>query len=439
MPTYGDKQEPGITTDIASAYNVSTSGDAPSDLGIVGQADLTTGTASANELHEVTRASQARTLFGDETESLLTAGVIDALAEGAFPVFAVATEEVETTGEDISGIGGTSFTLTNTPCSENADDYTVTVDGTNKTVKITYQDPSSDVTVDTDECYINPVTGDGEVDAAPSDADDTNDTVDYTYYDYTSAIDVMESEGAEEVDFLVSVNENSTVADHVVTTAETMDDNYDFALALPAAGINVDPGSYTQNRDTSRAQEVYGTRFEDGTSMLAAYAGKRAALGLDRPAINVRLESDKRMMDHQADALDVSGRSSLIDERVVPIADESGGCRIVDSPTTVDPTGTKEDRNINYGFSRLLVDYVTDTTRENEQPFIGRLNSSAVRNTFRDLVQNELSELQSSNSISSFTINVEQVDATTASLELSVEIVEPLRFIENGITVGESA
>lgn len=434
MATYGDKTEPGIITELDSALAVSTAGESPSDVGIVGQADLTNGTADPNTAYEVTRATEARTLFGEASESLLTGAILDAFREGAFPVYAVATAETDVTSEDLSGLSSTSGSLANGPVSENPGDTVFTIDGTTKKTIVVYDDPAT-YTPGADEVYLNPVTQSFELDAVPGDADSTNDTVDYTHFDYPSANTALAAgESGEAVDFFVPLSENQEVVADAQTTVDTMESEYNFTVLLAAPGINVDPSTYSNNYDDSRLQVIYPTRFDDTRSALGAYAGKRASLGLNRTPINTRLVTDDRL----ATSLSREERGQLIDERVVPLADESPSVRIVDDPTTVTASNVDE-ANIDFGFSRLVMDYIVGVTKQNEEPFIGRLNTAATRNTFADLVANELSELRSSNIIIDYTVNVEQVSADTASLEVYVEVPEPVRFIENDFLIGSGA
>lgn len=433
MATYGDKTEPGIITELDSALAVSSAGASPSDVGIVGQADLANGTADPNTTYQITRTTQARTLFGSEDESFLTGAILDAFREGAFPVYATATAETDVTGEDLSGLSSTSGTLANAPVSEVAGDTLFTIDGTDKTTVIVYDDPST-YDVPGGEVYFNPVTADFELDAVPGDADDTNDTVDYTHFDYDSACDALAADEGDVVDFFVPLSENTDVVDYAQTVVDDMEAEYNFAILLAAPGVDIDPATYTNSYDDSRLQLVYPTRFEDNRSLLGAYAGKRAALGLNRTPINTRLTTDDRLNK----SVSRDARGQLIDERIVPIADENPTARIVDDPTTVTADNPDESA-MDYGFSRLVMDYIITTTRLNEEPFIGRLNTAATRNTFADLVAGELDELRSSNIVAGYTINVEKASADTASLEVFVEVPAPVRFIENDFLVGSGA
>jgi len=432
MTQYGDNQEPGIITDLTSSAAVPTSGEAPSDVGIVGQADLANATnpADPSNVYQVTRASKAVEWFGPKDSSMLTTAVIDALNEGAYPVYAVPTAENEVTGEDISGVSSTTVELANAPIREDADSITVTVDGADLTPEKVYDDVST-YSPDAGECVFNPVRGKVELPGTPSDGDDVNDTVDYEWFDYSGAVDVVVDKVPEVIDFLAPLSENGDVVDDANLTVGNMEDEYNLALAVGGADIRLDTTNFTQQYDDSRTQVVYPTRFEDNSSAIAPYVGFKASLGLATTPINKRLSTNKRL----AVTLNRAQRGSLIDEDVVPLADEARGVRIVDDPTTVSDSNTDE-QNLQYGFNRLAADYIIETTRDNQKPFIGKLNSQTVRNTLEGMVSDSLTELQESNVVISYTVNIQKEDAVTAGLEMSIDLVEPLRFIENTVTIG---
>jgi hypothetical protein len=427
MTTYGDNQEPGIITDLTSSAAVPTSGEAPSNAGFVGQADLgnATNAADPSKVYQVTRASKAVEWFGPQESSMLTTAVVDALNEGAFPVYAVATPETEVTGEDISGVSDTTVDLANSPVREDPDSVTVSVDSTDLTVNKVYDDVSS-YSPEAGECYYNPVRGTLEIPSVPS----TSGTVDYEWFDYASGIDTLVDLAGDEIDFLTPLSENGAAMDDANVTVAEMEQQYNLALAVGAAGITVDPTTFTQNYDDSRTQTVYPTRFEDNTSALGPYVGQKASLGLETTQINKRFTTNKRLKT----TLNRAERGSLIDEDVVPLADEARGVRVVDDPTTVSDSNTDE-QNLQYGFNRLVADYIIETTRDNQQPFIGKLNTATVRNTLESMVEQSLTQLKSSGVVVSYNLNIVKKDATTAELEMSVDLVEPLRFIENTITI----
>lgn len=432
MAELGTKLEPGIVTDVSSATTVSTGGTSRSDVGIVGQADLgtgaTEGSADPNEVYLVTRSTDARNWFGDD--SLLTEAVTDALNEGAFPVYAVATETTQVSGEDISGLSSTSGTLAEGPVTEDGSAVDFTVDGTDKTTTITYEDPST-LSPDADEVLLNPVTQDFELDSAPSDADDTNDTVDYEVHDYPSANQALVDGAGEIIDYFVALSENQSVTADVQTKVGNMAQEYNFALAIVGAGARVDPLNYENQFDDSRVQVLYPTRDGDDKSILGAYAGLRASLGITTTPINKRLDAEKEL----SAGLNKGERGALIESRVVPLAQESAGARIADDVNSVSDDNS-EEANIRYGFSRLVIDVVIKTVHTNERPFIGRLNSQAVRNTLEGLLTSQLKPLLRSNAILEYDVTVRKVDATTATVELGVDTAKPLRFIENEVAVG---
>lgn len=436
--TYGDETEPGIITEETSSGSVVSSGDAPSNQCIVGQADLANATnpADPNTVYEITRDTTARERFGPADSSLLTTAVLDALREGAFPVYAVAPDRTTVTGEDLSGLASTSGTLANAPVDEAASATTFTIDGTVKTTLITYEDPHT-LAPGTDEVYLNPVSGDFELDAAPADADSTNDTVDYDWFDYLTAHNAVtgDPEVADTIDFMSAVAENATVQKDVRDSVDAMavEQHYAVALVAPNA-VRIDPSTYTQTYDNSRVQVVYPTRFSDNTSALAAYGGLKANIGIDGTPINRSLVTDKPL----AVTLTKQQRGDLIAENVVPMENRAAGAKVKDDPTAVADTNTDE-AHIDYGFKRLVLDYVYDTAEDNEEPFIGKLHKVEVRNALADLIAFQLTGLKESGLIEGYSVAVYEETATKARLELSVDAPEPLRFIENHVAIGSGS
>lgn len=427
MTTYGDNQEPGIITDLTSSAAVQTSGAAPNDLGIVGQADLANATNAADpsKVYQITRASKAVEHFGPQESSLLTSGIIDALNEGAYPVYAAVAESTTVNAEDQGGVGTTTVDLSNSPIREDVDSITVTLDSTDQTVNLVYDDVSTYSPTD-GECYVNPVDAQVEVSTVPS----TSLDISYDHFDYLGGLDVLTDKVADVIDFVAPLSENKDVVNDAQTTVGNMESSYNLSLLQAGAGIDVDPMGYTQEYDDSRSQLVYPTRFEDNSSAIAAYAGVKARLGLNNTPINKRFNSNKRL----AISLNREERGSLNDEGVVPLADEARGVRITDDPTTVSESNTDE-QNLKYGFNRLVADYIIETTRRNQRPFIGKLNSQTVRNTLEGMVNDSLAELQESNAVISYEANILKEDNVTAGVEMNVDLTEPLRFIRNTVTV----
>ncbi|UBF20805.1 tail sheath [Halorubrum virus HRTV-16] len=430
MADYGNTIEPGIVTNVNSALSVTSSGGAPADVGLVGQADLVNGTAQTNAVYQVTRATKAREWFGED--SPLTRNVLDALSEGAYPVYAVAVDLVDVTGEDLSALASNTGTLAEGPVSENADDVVFNIDGVELETVLVYED-LSELTPGAGEVYVNPATGDFTIDPETV-VGNTGDSVDYATADYVAGNQALADGAGGAVDFFVPLTEDVAVTEDAQATVNAMAGEYNLALAIVGATPGLDPSAYSNSFDDSRVQVVYPARDAEGYSTLGAYAGLRAKLGITTTPINKRLSSVKSL----GVSLNKAQRGELIDERVVPLADESEGARIADDVNSVSDTNA-EEAGIRFGFTRLVMDYVITTIRVNEQPFIGRLNSRAVRASLEGLLSNQLNTLKRSNAIVDYRVSVSRVDATTAAVEIQVKTAKPLRFIENTVTIGTSA
>lgn len=417
---------PGVGTSVESASTVGVNVSSPAEVGIVGQADLSDGIAEPNTGYRVTTPVKARTLFG--SGSLLAEAVVDALQNGAYPVYAVATEEIEVVDEDLSNLAATTGTLANTPVIEDADQITFTIDGSEHTTILTYSDPSNKNPAE-NEVYVNPVTGEFHLDSAPSDTG----SVAYIAFDYSSALEVIADEYGEEIDFLGVVNENEDVATELEQVVSEMVQNYKFAIGVTGAAARIeDLSAYSNPFDTSRMQLLYPSRNSDDESVIGAYLGMRAQIGLESSGINKRLSGQTDL----AVSLSKDDQEVLVENKVSPLADESRGARVVDSPTCVSDENL-EEANMSYVFSRMVVDFVTEIVYENSDNFIGRLHTSSARSNLESIIVSELKNLLASQAILGFTVTVEEEDALTASVDVGVEVTKPLRNIEATITAGD--
>ncbi|WP_144797678.1 hypothetical protein [Halorubrum depositum] len=430
MADYGNTIEPGIVTNVNSALAVTSSGGAPADVGIVGQADLDAGTAQTNAVYQVTRATKAREWFGED--SPLARNVLDALAEGAYPVYAVAVDLVDVTGEDLSGLSSNTGTLSDGPVSEDAADTVFTVNGAELETVLVYDD-LTDLSPDAGEVYVNPSTREFKIDADVT-VGNAGDSVDYAVGDYSAGHAALADGAGGAVDFFTTLSEDDAVTADAQAVVGELASEYNLALAIVGGVPGLDPDNYSPQFDDSRVQVIYPARDSEGYSTLGAYAGLRAKLGITTTPINKRLSSVKSL----AVSLNKAERGALIDERVVPLADETEGARIADDVNTVSDTNA-EEAGIRFGFTRLVMDYVITTIRTNEKPFIGRLNSRAVRSSLEGLLSNQLKTLKRSNAIVDYRVSVSRVDATSAAVEIQIRTAKPLRFIENTITIGASA
>jgi hypothetical protein len=427
MVTIGSTNLPGVQTEIESASSAGVNTNAAAVVGLVGQADLSNGTANANEVYAVSTPVRARTWFGSGSQ--LAENCIDALVEGAYPVYAVAPEEIYITGEDISGLGTTYGTLANAPGPEDASEYSFSVDGTEKSAVITYQDPST-LSPGIDEVYVNPITGEFELDVAPS----TSGSIDYSYFDYPTATKALYDGEADRIDLVGVLNENEDAVMDAHSKALNHASLYEFTTVIAGAGVRLDTTTYSNPFDSSRIQLLNPTRNADDESIIGAYLGLRASLGINNSPIWKRLNTQNDL----SVTLSKSEQDDLVSAKVVPVANESRGARIVEDLTCVSDDNNDE-ASMRQVLHRLIVDYVTEVVYILSERFIGELHTQAALNSLQEVIGNEMSQLQTQNSITAYTINVEKVDAFTASVDVGIDTVDPLRNILATITAGDVA
>ena len=426
MVTIGSTTLPGVQTEIESASNSGVNLDASAQVGLIGQADLSSGTASPNTVYAVTTPVKARTWFGDG--SMLAENCVDAITEGAYPVFAVAPERVQVTGEDLTGLSSTSGILENAPGPEDSSAYSFTVDSTPKTAVITYEDPST-LSPGADEVYVNPVTGEFELDAAPS----TSGNAEYHYFDYASAAEAMYDSRGDTLDLVGVLNENSNAVGAAHTEALAHANLYEFTTVIAGAAVRIgDTATFSNSYDSSRIQLLYPSRNADNESIIGAYLGLRASLGINNSPMWKRLQTQKDLVQ----TLSKNEQEDLVGEKVVPVADESRGSRIIEDLTCVADDNSDEDA-MRQVLHRLIVDYVTEVVHLVSERFIGNLHTKAARDALASIIGGEMDQLLTQNSITAYSINVEKVDAMTASVDVGIDTIDPLRNILATIAAGE--
>lgn len=446
MVTIGDDTLPGLITTIESAESTGVNLGAPGLPVLLGQADLSAGNADANTAYRVTRPKQARDLFGEKTNSMLTRATIGALVEGAYPVYAIAPETVEITGEDLSGVSGQSTTLANAPVHEGEPgDIQFTINSTTKTTVLYYDGDPENASPGTDEVYLNPQTGKAYADEAMG---NTGDSVDYTYADYTNTYDEItnatvagEIHLRDIVDFIGVVDENQTQVGNAQAKADTMEDNGWFAIAVGAAGepyiddVNTttdELSSFSHSYDSSRLQLLHPTRDDGGNTVLGEYVGKRASIGIDSSPMFKRLSSVKNLSIN----LSKSQRESLVNARVVPLSESRTNAKIVEDYTTVSDTNT-EEAAWKRGFARLVTDYTVELLQELSEEYIGSFNKPSVQNNIKGRAVNQMKGLMDSNAITGFTLVIEEVDSVTLLVDVGINTTDVLRNIELTVSAGE--
>lgn len=425
--TIGNPNLPGVYATQESGSTVRPNTTAPADVGLVGEADLSAGSALANTVYEVTTATQASRLFG---ASPLGKNVADAIQNGAYPVYAVATEMTAVVDEDISGISGTSGTLANFPLTEDATGVTVNVDGSDKTVSKTYNDPAGETVAAGDAVY-NPVTGEVELDASPA----SSATVTYDYANYTAAIDALVAAHDTLIDFIGVIVETPSVVSHLETVINTMASERNFAMGIiGAASYIADTSTYGLPVDNKRMQLAFGSRDAAGDSLIGAWVGRRGAIGIQRSGMRVRLSGKTDLYR----PLTVSEKIDLQNANVLVFETDRGSVRAMNDATAVDPTSA-DGAAYDNGLASVVGDFITEVVIESSEPFISRLNRDSALKNLEDTIVSGIEALVTADVLVKFSVYVEAMDARNARVEIGLEFAEPIENINVVIVGGEVA
>jgi len=264
----------------------------------------------------------------------------------------------------------------------------------------------------------------------------TGYTAEYTYHDYSGAIDAITTgEVGDRIDMVGALTENETVQVDINIALADLADSHRFAVAFFPAEVSIaDKSTYGDEIafDDSRVQLIYPGR-DEGEHIIGAYVGLRSRLGIRTTPIRKKLRTHPTVNER----LTKGDRVSLIDNFVVPIQDDPTGVMVMDDINTVDVEENETERNLRFAYSRLVADYIIRTIKINEDDFIGRLNRPVVRKAMKTSIKGQLIELQNASQLLSFQINVQAESATRASVEVNLDLADPLRHVENTITVGE--
>jgi hypothetical protein len=420
--TIGNNDEPGVTSNVRSAPSVTASDNSPATPLFVGGANLTNGSAEAEKVYGVSDSAEAQTLFGNDSH--LGISVMRALNQGAQPVLAVAPATTTTT-QDLSSLGSTSGTL-DEPALEDRDTITVTIDGTDKDVSWTLQDPGT-LTPDVDEVLINPTNGSFELDSAPS----TSGTIEYEALDYSSAFDAIVNYTGD-LDVITPLKERTSVVTEALGAVQELAQEKRLAFVNAALPSPIDPQNISISFDTSRLQLFAGVRLNDATSALSSIVGLRSRLGLTTTIINQQVPLPSRPVQ----GLDATQRANLVDMNVTPLERIGQSVRIADDITTVSDTNT-EEQNYRYGFSRMAVDFLMEQVHDMEAPFIGKFNSPGAIGQLEDLLNESARPLDDSNVVYEYGADVTLITPTTARVTFQADVAEPIRFIQNEFVIGQ--
>lgn len=415
---------PGVYAVQESISSVNANTQAPADVGLVGEADLSTGSASADTVYRVTNAPQATRLFG---ESPLAVTVADALQNGAYPVYAVAPSKTAVAAESLA-VSDTG-TLANTPVSEIVANVVFTIDGSPFTSKLS-MDPANE-TLGAAEAAYNPNTGEYKLGTAPGVSADA----DYDYLDYSTALNALADEEGDRVDFIGVTIEDRTVTDLVEAKVKAMAQNFQFALGVAGGSETkiADTSAFSNPYDTSRMQLLYPSRNGDMESLIGAYLGMRARIGIDRSGMRKKLEGQTALSHTDLTRTD---KENLDGAYVVVVEYAARSVRTMNDPTCVSASNSDE-LAYNHGLARLIGDYVTLVVHDVSDPFIGLLHTPGARANLKAQVEQEMKKILQLNAVVAYTVDVEEIDSVTARVTVGMQLAKPLRNIEAVVVGGD--
>lgn len=424
----GNTTLPGVSGSMESVPSVRTQSPSPADVGLVGDANLTDGTAKAGSAYVIRTSGQAYGLFGQNSD--LGQNVAAAIGAGAQPVYAAPATPTQVNAEDISASAETGTLVEGPVCTGDDMNVTFTVDGTVKTTIVTWSDPAT-ITPGADEVYLNPDTKEYHIDVAPS----TSGTADYEYCDYTPAIRVLSDTYGTKLDFLAATSANRAVVDEVKAEVAALLSLKEFAYSIAAYAPYIDFDAVdapVAHYDSSRVTEFYPARNADGVSNVGAYAGLRAALGIDGSPMS----KDLPMVGPLSETLTETQKETLVEGRIVPLQNGAQNPMVVDDLTTVSANNLDES-DWTDSLSRLITDYVMEDIFNVSRPFIGELHDQTSRELLREIVDSRLGVLADSRTIVDYEVDVLASDQYTAEVVVAIETVKPLRNIVVNLTSGQ--
>lgn len=410
--------EAGDTFAVGAAFNTT--------AGLIGVGDTNNGDATAGTVYDVTSSSQARTLFGSDSE--LQEQIDLAFVNGATEVHAVAVPETQST-ESFSST--TQFTLDNAPAFDPNlhSNKTITIQDTSEgaecTVNIVYgtvTQPSENNTVN-----LNPNTGEAYADAS------STYEVTYEYGDYTNVIGDVVNETPRAIGVCT---ENTSIGNTLLTEAENAATGFNFTRGYVGAEPEVDAGNYTDSFDSRRFTVVSTSRGyldqaeTDETRTVGAIVGKQAGKPLGDSTTYEGVNGLASLRTPSGGYSD-SDIVDFISEQVMPVVDDGGIQIIKDMTTSTEP---KFERV----YASEIVDEVTELVHTVSKSFVGERANNDGFVALEDSLEATLDELREDDLIVASSLNItEGATAYEADVDIGIQVVPIFDTIDVSITVGE--
>jgi len=433
--TYGDF--PGVKVTTAGGAITGVAVGREQKLVLVGVGDSGTGSASVNTATQIDSRLDADRKFGDGSE--LAEQMKDALANGANINFLYGVmADVQDAGPE--NFTSTSFTLSNAPIIEDASTITVTGDpgGANTDLSIEFRydsPPTNDGTADT--AYINPITGEVEIESTETAFD-----VEYDHPDVASARSEAETVfGDEETGIIAQLFEQESEATNLSGSVNTLRGEYKLAMGVQAAqpngnqqeddGAYYDTGAYSDSIDNDAMfLHAPARKDESDVTVTGALAGYMAGAALGPGG---SIYGDNLTVDDLDQKISKSEAQDFRDAQVIPIRQppQGGSIEIADNLST----STEEDWVRDY-WRRRIVDQAILIAKTVGDSIIGRINDERTRDTVQTTIQSELKGLSEDRLITdNYFVDVYEVDSDTVGIDLGITPEGIVKRVDVSITI----
>ena len=434
MTTYG--QFPGVKVSTSGGAITSVSIGAETNLLIFGDADLESGTATANDPTQVRSQRDADAKFGSGSE--LSNAIKDALSNGANVdfLYAIAVDELGNT-ETFSG--AQTGTLAEAPIVEDLSALTVgedtSTDGnydTDISVEFHY-DGTPSTPSDGDTVFLNPFTGEWAADASGD-----YEFV-YDYYDYQSALDAADSVVSEnETGVYAILEEAERVGSMLSAKVDTLRQDYKMVTGVMAAqpndnssesppGARYDTLNYTDDLDNDTLFLIAPARYEDDDDLIVgAVGGLFAGNDLDDSVFNEEIIG----LESLEEEFTRSEAQEMVEQEVIPVRNV-GSYRLRDNLST----STAEDWQRDY-WRRRIVDQVILIAKELGERMVGKINSQSNRQSLEEEIVGQLQDLVADGVLQDdYFVDVYEDGVDTVAVDFGITPQGVAKRIDTSITI----
>lgn len=427
MAIFGTTDIPSDSIEVRSGSTVEVGVAFARTVGLVGGMDTANGSATTGEVVTVESSSDAAAKFGASSELKEAVDLVLNQTPPPNTIYAIPVAETTVTGE---ATGGATFTTANTPVFDPNihDEHTVDVvdtGGTNPTTNIVYESPPSTPT-EADTVNFNPVTGEGEADAAAAGTYE----IDYVYGDYSSAIAAIAKKVPREV--LVGT-EATSVGNTLLTEMNNAASDFKFMHGQIGAMPETSASAYSDSFDDRRLSVVAPSRgYTDEASTneqrtLWATGGKEAGKALGNSTTYESIAGFTELRTSYTN----SELGTLVDKQVYPLKQ---GDRIF----VVKDMTTSTDSKFERVYASEIIDEATDISHQISTEFVGDLNIETNRFALGESHASSYEEMEDDNLLDAYTVSVsEGATDSEVDVDIGIDVVNVMDTIDVTITVGD--